>query len=82
MKRFAKAVAELEPDQIAERDLEWLLSGAAVAALVDQMDDGRMNPNAVALLRGIARTCNKTALYYEQHLGMPRANPQGRKPNA
>jgi hypothetical protein len=76
---FKRATEEMTDEQIAERDLEWLQKHAGdIISAPSLVDD----PAALArLLRGVARTANKTALYYEQRHGLPRGSTGGRPRN-
>jgi len=67
----------LTKEEIAERDLAWLVeeAGEQLSAVLG-MDEKKVP----AFLRGIAKTASKTALHYEKRMGLPYGGSGGRKP--
>jgi hypothetical protein len=73
-KRGTGPNGDLTKEEIALRDLRWLVeeAGEALSAVL-----GRNEKDVPAFLRGIAKTASKTALHYEKRMGIP-SNGQGR----
>ena len=67
-------VEELTEEQIVERDLAWLRNRAGNALMSVNNE-----VSLAYLLRGIAKTCNRIALFYERKNGTVHEGP-GRRP--